>query len=99
MPMNRRRAFGLLLAALTLLVVMASRAHGHDSVSDFCLLCHVAHLPALNTSSGAQLVLPDFLCWYHLPVETAFPAEIALVCHCSRAPPAAFSCSLPGLAA
>ncbi|MCL6564997.1 MAG: hypothetical protein K6U09_01090 [Acidobacteriia bacterium] len=85
--MNRRRALGWLLVALMLLVVVASRVHGHDSVSDFCLLCHIAHLfgPASVPADG--LILPDFLCWYSPAAEANVPAETVFLSHCSRAPP------------
>ncbi len=88
--MNRRRALGWLLVALLLLVVVASRAHGHDSVSDFCLLCHTAHLFAPAPAPADGLILPDFLCWYSPAAEANVPAEAVSLCQCSRAPPVFF---------
>lgn len=93
--MNRRRALGLLLVVLTLLVVVASRVHGHDSVSDFCLLCHTAHLFAPAPTPAAGLILPDFLGWYLPAAEETVPAEAFFLYRFSRAPPTASFVSSP----
>jgi hypothetical protein len=97
--MNRRRALGLLLVALTLLVMVTSRVHRHGSVSDFCLLCHTTHLLAPAAVPTAALILPDFLCWNLLVAQASVPVEAVRLCRCSRAPPAASFDSSPFRAA
>ncbi|MCL6480131.1 MAG: hypothetical protein K6U02_00240 [Firmicutes bacterium] len=97
--MNRRRALGLLLVALTLLVLVTSRVHRHGSVSDFCLLCHTTHLLAPAAVPTTGLILPDFLCWNLPAAETTVPTGAVLLCRCSRAPPAASFDSSPFRAA
>jgi hypothetical protein len=90
---NRNTRALAVVALCTLLAVMAATAtslHRHDNASrDACQLCHVAHMPALESSAGAQALPPTFLAW-NVPAKASHPGlDPVLGAGPSRAPPLA----------
>ncbi len=86
-----RPALVLLLLAWFVGIQTASaitvHSHDHDA-GHGCVICHVAHLPALEAAIAPDATPAAIIEWRTWREEPVLPGDQALVLNFSRAPPA-----------